>query len=148
MVLIIWFRSYSTVHVRRCHTISVKFQRSCSSVWSFRSSTHFSVIFIRSCWFGQKIVPLYYPYIFTYFRLFNTILLMSKILRSQVKHFQVLRNFLFLILSWFYRYIHWCLFIHNYCLLNTQNSMLVELTSMCEPSKKFKGPGWNVRLLV
>ena len=53
-----WFWSYSTVHVRSCHTFSVKFQRSCSLVWSFWSITHFSVIFIPACWFGQMIIPL------------------------------------------------------------------------------------------
>ena len=44
-------------NVRRCHTFSVKFHHSCLSVWSFRSCTNFSVIFIRSCWFGQMIYP-------------------------------------------------------------------------------------------
>ena len=49
--------SYSPVNVRCCHTYSVKFHCSCSSVWSFWSFTSFSVIFLRSCWFGQMIYP-------------------------------------------------------------------------------------------
>ena len=57
MILIFLIRSYSTVYVRRCHTLSVKFNRSCSSVWSFRSCTNFLVIFIWSCWFDQIIYP-------------------------------------------------------------------------------------------
>ena len=56
LIFLIW--SYSTIHVHRCRTFSVKFHRSFSSVWSFRSCTNFSVIFIRSCWFGQMIIPL------------------------------------------------------------------------------------------
>ena len=48
-IYIFWFQSYSTVHVCRCHTFSFKFHRSSSSVWSFRSCTNFSVIFIWSC---------------------------------------------------------------------------------------------------
>ena len=64
------FRSHSPVNVCRCHTFSVKFHLSCSLVWSFRSCTNFSVIFIRSCWFGQMIYPLSlnkYVRIFSYY---------------------------------------------------------------------------------
>ena len=49
-IFIFWFRSYSTVHVCRCHTFSVKFHHSCSSVWSISVLNKFFGHIHRSCY--------------------------------------------------------------------------------------------------
>ena len=59
MILIFWFRSYSTINVRHCHTFSVMFKRLMFASVIFLVMHKFFglVVFIWSCWIGQMIIP-------------------------------------------------------------------------------------------